>query len=203
MTRRKTPTITGSDKNAKRPSAITIAGRSAGMVSGQSSSATDAATEWACSLVGITWSRNAMTRGRSTLYQPTVARWADPEQARVDPGAEVDDDGVGMLGRERPHSVVEHLGAQRRLAHHARRHAERGEVVIDLGDDVGGEGVAEDGPGPSAVECSGVLGEQRGLLERGEVADVDARVGSGSHDRKRTRALTRRRRGIGAVFRAP
>ena len=64
--------ITGSDKNANSPSAITIAGRCDGMVSGQLWSATDATTEWARLLIGNSRLRNAMTPGRSTLYQSTA-----------------------------------------------------------------------------------------------------------------------------------
>ena len=115
-----------------------------------------------------------MTPGRSTLYQSTVAGGLTRNRPVSSlAGAEVHDNGVGA-GGERAHPVVEHLGAQGGLAHHAVGYTERGEVVVDLADDAIGERVAQNGPRPSAVQCSGVLGQQCGLLERGEVADVNA-----------------------------
>ena len=92
-------------------------------------------------------------------------RRGDAIHAAVDPGAEVDHDGIRMLFDERPHPVVEHLGAKRRLAHHAGLHTQPGEVVVDLADGVVGKCVAKDRPVPSAVQCAGVRGEKRGLFD--------------------------------------
>ncbi|MDT5073533.1 MAG: hypothetical protein QOH82_2853 [Mycobacterium sp.] len=78
-----------------------------------------------------------------------------------------------MRGDEASDQVVEHLGPQRRLTHHARADAEAGEVVVDAADHFVGEPVAEDGAGPPAVQCPGVLRQEGGSLDRHEAADVD------------------------------
>lgn len=63
-------------RKANRPSATTKVGRSEGMGSVQSGSTSEAATVWACGNGGSTRSRSALTPGRSTLYQSTVATGA-------------------------------------------------------------------------------------------------------------------------------
>jgi hypothetical protein len=46
-------------------------------------------------------------------------------------GSKVDDHGIGVSSDERAHAIVEHLGPQRGLAHHAGLHTQPGEVVVD------------------------------------------------------------------------
>jgi len=85
-----------------------------------------------------------------------------------------------MLFDEIANPVVEHLGAQCRLAHHAGLHPQAGEVEVDLADHFVGQRVAEDRPWPSAVQRPGVLGEKCGLLDWCKFG------GCNPHDRERT-----------------
>ena len=92
--------------------------------------------------------------------------WCDAVIAAVETGAEVDDDGIGMSADERAHPVVEHLGAQRRLAHDAGLYPKAREVVVDLSDHLVGQRVTQDRSRPPAVQRSRIFGEKRGLLDR-------------------------------------
>src|ERR1700744_2033700 len=74
-------TTTGSGKNASRPSATSMVGRSGRTCSVHPLSASDAATEWVRSSAATSSSRNAITFGRSTLYQSTVAGGATRSMA--------------------------------------------------------------------------------------------------------------------------
>ncbi len=105
-------------------------------------------------------------------------RWRDTLHGSRQPGAEVDDDGVGMRGDEASDPVVEQLRAQRRLTDRAGRHPQTGEVVIDLADDLVGKGVTEYRPGPTAVDRAGVLGDERGPLDRRQVGDRKSHTGN-------------------------
>ncbi len=98
-------------------------------------------------------------------------RRRDAQHGGTQTRAEVDDDGVGVLGDEIAYPVVEHLGPQRGLAHRARRHTQAVEVEVDVGDDLVRQRVTEYRPGPTAVECAGVLGDKRGLLDGCQVSD--------------------------------
>jgi hypothetical protein len=55
-----------------------------------------------------------------------IHRWrlCDAVEATVEAGAEINDDRVGVPFNEVAHPVVEHLRAQRRLAHHGGLHTE-------------------------------------------------------------------------------
>ena len=66
------PAISGSVRKANSPSATSMVGRSAGIASGQCSSANETGTECDCGAAGSTSSRSAVMPGRSTLYQSTV-----------------------------------------------------------------------------------------------------------------------------------
>jgi hypothetical protein len=147
-----------------------MVGRSAGIASAQVGSATDAATEHACSRPGRTASRSAITRGRSTLYQFTV-----------------DYDGVGVFGDESPNPVIEHLAPERCLASHAGQDANAGEVIIDLADHLVGKAVSQDRSSTAAVERAGVFGQKGCLLDGTEPTDVN-------HDRYLRRRVPAPRR---------
>ena len=173
-------TITGSDRKANSPSAISIVGRSPGIVSGQCFSASDTGTEWECGLAGNTSSRRANDARQVHAVPVDRRRRIDAVEAAVEPCPEVDDDGVGCLCDEIADPVVEHLGAQRGLADHAGLHTEPSEVVVDLADHLVGQRVAEDRSSPAAVQRPGVLGEKCGLFDWCQFG------GCNPHDRERT-----------------
>ena len=107
-------------------------------------------------------------------------RRRDAVEPAVEARAEVDDDSIRMFGHERAHTVVEHLGAQRRLTYHTGLQTQPGEVVVDLADDVVRQPVAQDRPRPLAVQRTCVFGEKCRLFERSQVGGGDA------HDREGT-----------------
>jgi hypothetical protein len=107
-------------------------------------------------------------------------RRIDAVETAVQTGTQVDDHSIGVPFDESAHSVVEHLRAQRGLAHHAGLHTEAGEVVLDLADHFVSQRVAEDRLGPPAVQCPGVLGEKCGLFDWCQFG------GCNPHDRERT-----------------
>src|SRR5690349_610053 len=67
--------------------------------------------------------------------------------------------------------VVEHLGPQRRLAHHADLNTQPGEVVVDGVDDRIGQQIAENGVRSPAVQRPGVQRQQGCLFDRSEIGD--------------------------------
>jgi hypothetical protein len=149
-------------------------------VSGQYGSASDAGTECDFSPArhhSLSQSEDARQVNAVPVHR---RRWTDPVEATVQPGAEVDHYGIWMPIDEGAHSVVEHLGAQSRLAHHAGLYAKACEVVVDLADHLVGQTVTEDRPGPPAVERSGVLGKKCGLFDWCQFC------GCNPHDRERT-----------------
>ena len=114
------------------------------------------------------------------MYQSTDGRRVDAVGRAVQAGAEVDDDGVRIVGHERADPVVKHLGAQRRLADDAGLDTETREVVVDLADHIVGQPVAQNRSRPTAVQRPGVFGEKCGLFNWCEFG------GCNSHDRERT-----------------
>ena len=88
-----------------------MVGRSPGMASGQCSSASDTGTECECAIrrqhpvakPDDPWQIDAVPVDRF--------RRVDAIEAAVEPGAEIDDNRFRMLGYERAHPLVEHLGA--------------------------------------------------------------------------------------------
>ncbi len=111
-----------------------------------------------------------------------VRRWRriDAMETAIETGTEVDDHSVGVPGDEITHPVVEHLRAQRCLAHHAGLHTEAGEVVIEDAYHFVGKCVTQDRSGPTAVQRPGVLGQKCGLLDRRQFG------GGNPHNREST-----------------
>ncbi len=171
-------TITGSETNASRPSAISMVGRSGGIWSVQRVVGQRRGHRMRVVVGGHELLAQRDDVGQIDAVPVDRGRRRNPLHGGAQARAEVDDDGVGMFCDELAGPVVEHLRAQRRLAYRARRHSQTVEVVVDLGDDLGGQGVAEYRPGPTAVDRSGVLGDKRGLLDRRQVGDRNSHTGN-------------------------
>src|SRR5215211_1955878 len=168
MSRSSSDTSSSWVRNPISPSATIRAGRSLGAVSSQSGSRTSAPMTCALGVLGDHALSGGGDRGEVDVIPVHGGRGSEALESGVEPGAQVEPDGVGVAGQEPGGDLVQFLGSEGDVVDEVAGDLVLAVVVVEGADDLVGHGVAEDGMGPAVVEGSGAQRQPQAVLERRE-----------------------------------